>query len=302
MGPGAPLRATDWTVAPDRACRVASRRVRVTITTPLVVLTLLVSLFAGGVGALLGVGGGAFLVPFLVLIGVPFRVAVGTSLIMIIATSSAVATGNVGRGLINLRLGMALEVATAAGGLAGGLTAQMLSTSALQTIFAVVASTIGIIMLLRLGQHEPVFSEEADPGMLGARFRDEVHGGVRTYRVHRIPAAVAASLVAGNISGLLGIGGGIVKVPVLVTWCGVPMRAAAATSSFMLGVTASSSAVIYYAHGEVVPALAAAAVLGVQVGTRAGLLVGGRVNAKWLRLLMVAMLFVFAALMFVRAR
>jgi len=121
----------------------------VSVTIVLVVLTLLVSVLAGGVGALLGVGGGAFLVPFLVLAGVPFRVAVGTSLIMIIATSSAVATGNVGRGLINLRLGMALEVATAAGGLAGGLTAQLLSTSTLQTLFAVVAATtVAVLDLL----------------------------------------------------------------------------------------------------------------------------------------------------------
>ncbi len=272
------------------------------VTIVLVILTLLVSVLAGGVGALLGVGGGAFLVPFLVLVGVPFRVAVGTSLIMIIATSSAVATGNVGRGLINLRLGMALEVATALGGLAGGLTAQLLSTSTLQTLFAVVAATMGVIMLLRLGQHEAALSGAEDPGRLGGRFRDELHGRVQTYQVHRMPVALAASLVAGNISGLLGIGGGIVKVPVLVTWCGVPMRAAAATSSFMLGVTATSSALIYYAHGEVVPALAAAAVLGVQVGTRAGLSIGGRTDAKWLRLLMIVMLFVFAVLMFVRAR
>jgi uncharacterized protein len=292
-------RRTAWFARAEPA-RYHSGRLAVTI--PLVLLTLLVSAFAGSVGALLGVGGGAFLVPFLVLTGVPFRVAVGTSLVMIIATSTAVATGNTGRGLINFRLGMTLEVATAAGGLAGGLTAQMLSTSTLQTIFAVAASTIGVIMLLRLEQREPVLGEEADPGLLGARFHDEASGGVRTYRVRRVPAAVAASLVAGNISGLLGIGGGIVKVPVLTTWCGVPMRAAAATSSFMLGVTAVSSAVIYYAHGDVAPALAAAAVLGVQAGTPIGLRIGSRTDAKWLRLLMAAMLFVFAALMFVRAR
>ena len=272
------------------------------VTPTLVILTLVVSTFAGGVGALLGVGGGAFMVPFLVLVGVPFRVAVGTSLVMIIATSSAVATGNVGRGLINLRLGMLLEVATAAGGLAGGLTAQMLSTSTLQTVFAVVAVTIGVIMLLNLGKHEAVIDAAGDPGRVGGRFRDEASGRIQGYRVRRMPVALAASLVAGNVSGLLGIGGGIVKVPVLVTWCGVPMRAAAATSSFMLGVTATSSAVIYYAHGEVVPALAATAVLGVQVGTRFGLSIGARAEVRWLRLLMIALLFVFAGLMFVRAR
>ena len=108
------------------------------VTTSLISLTFLVSVFAGGTGAMLGVGGGSFLVPILVLAGLPFRVAVATSLIMIIATSSAVAVDSVGRGSINLRLGMLLEVATSIGGLAGGLTALVLSTSTLQFLFAAV--------------------------------------------------------------------------------------------------------------------------------------------------------------------
>ena len=81
-----------------------------------------------------------------------------------------------------------------------------------------------------------------------------------TYRVKRLPLALAASFVAGNVSSLLGIGGGIIKVPVLNAWCGIPLRAAAATSAFMIGVTATAGAIIYYGTGQLVPALAAAAV------------------------------------------
>src|SRR5919199_5474555 len=92
-----------------------------------------------------------------------------------------------------------------------------------------------------------------------------------TYRVKRVPVALVASFLAGNVSSLLGIGGGIVKVPVLNAWCGVPLRAAAATSAFMIGVTATAGAVIYYGHGQLMPALAAAAVLGVQLGSWAGM-------------------------------
>lgn len=267
------------------------------VTAPVVGLTLLVSVFAGGTGAMLGVGGGSFLVPILVLAGLPFRVAVATSLVMIIATSSAVAVDNVGRGAINLRLGMVLEVATTVGGLAGGLTALMLSTTTLQVLFAVVLLAIALMMILRLGTREATLDESADPGRLGGRFFDEAHGAIHTYRVHRMPLALGAALLAGNISGLLGIGGGMVKVPMLVTYCGVPIRAAAATSAFMLGVTAVSSVVIYYAHGDVVPALAAAAVLGAQIGTRAGLAVGTRASGTRLRLVMIAMLFILAGLM-----
>ncbi len=93
-----------------------------------------------------------------------------------------------------------------------------------------------------------------------------------TYRVKRLPAALAASFVAGNVSSLLGIGGGIIKVPVLNAWCGTPLRAAAATSAFMIGVTATAGAVIYYGHGQLIPVLAAAAVLGVQLGSSVGML------------------------------
>jgi uncharacterized membrane protein YfcA len=119
--------------------------------------------------------------------------------------------------------------------------------------------------------------------------------------VKRLPVALFASFIAGNVSSLLGIGGGIIKVPVLNAWCGVPLRAAGATSAFMIGVTATAGAVIYYGHGQLDPALAAAAVLGVQLGSWGGMQFGARASAKWLKLLMAAVLIVVSVLMFVRA-
>jgi hypothetical protein len=106
--------------------------------------------------------------------------------------------------------------------------------------------------------------------------------------------------VAGNVSSLLGIGGGIIKVPVLNAWCGVPLRAAAATSAFMIGVTATAGATIYYGHGQLEPALGAAAVLGVQLGSWSGLKFGAAASAKWLKILMAAVLFIVSAMMFLR--
>src|SRR5438874_887246 len=94
---------------------------------------------------------------------------------------------------------------------------------------------------------------------------------------------IIASFVAGNLSSLLGIGGGFIKVPVLNAWCGVPMRAAAATSAFMIGVTATSGAVIYYGQGQLQPALAAVAVLGVQIGSWSRMQFGAAASAKWLK-------------------
>jgi uncharacterized membrane protein YfcA len=272
------------------------------VVTALLALTIFAAgIIAGSLGALLGLGGGVFLVPFLNLVlGFPFTSAAAISLTTVIATSSTVSAGRAGKQLINMKLGMLLEVATAAGSFLGGVTAQFVSQSALQRLFGVVAVLVALIMLSRLRRRNVILDPAADPGVLGGRYHEAESGCTVTYRVKRLPLAVAASFVAGNVSSLLGIGGGIIKVPVLNAWCGVPLRAAAATSAFMIGVTATAGATIYYGHGQLQPALAAAACLGVQVGSWGGMKFGAAASAKWLKILMAAVLFIVSAMMFLR--
>jgi uncharacterized membrane protein YfcA len=211
-----------------------------------------------------------------------------------------VSAARAGRSLINLRFGMLLEVATAAGGLAGGLTAQLLAASTLQRLFGVASFAVGGITLLRM--RRPAEAPEAvEPGVLGGRYLDEYLGHEVTYRPTHLPIALGASFVAGNVSTLLGLGGGFIKVPVLAAWCGVPLRAAAATSAFMIGVTATSGAVVYYGHGAIVPELAAAAVLGVEIGSAAGMRLSGRLDSRWLEALLAAVLVSVGSLMLWRA-
>ena len=272
------------------------------VTPTLVLIIFAAGAVAGGLGALLGIGGGVFLVPFLNLgLDLPIKAAAAISLTTVIATSSAVSAGRAGKQLINLRFGMLLEVATVGGSLLGGVTAQLLAQTTLQRLFGVVSAVISVIMLSRLQRRNVILDPAANPGVLGGQFYEEESGGTVTYRVKRVPVALAASFVAGNVSSLLGIGGGVIKVPALNAWCGVPLRAAAATSAFMIGVTAAGGAVIYYGHGLLVPPLAAAAVLGVQLGSWAGLRFGARAPASQLKLLMAVVLFVVSALMFARS-
>jgi uncharacterized membrane protein YfcA len=272
------------------------------VVTPALALVIFAAgVVAGGLGALLGIGGGVFLVPFLNLgLNFPFTVAAAISLTTVIATSSSVSAGRTGKQLINMRLGMVLEVATAGGSLLGGVTAQMLAQSTVQKVFSVVTAFVAVIMLTRLQRRNVILDPAIDPGVLGGRYHEDESGGIVAYRVKRLPVALLASFVAGNVSSLLGIGGGVIKVPVLNAWCGVPLRAAAATSAFMIGVTATAGAVIYYGTGQLVPALAAAAVLGVQLGSWGGIRFGQRASAKWLKLLMAAVLLIVSAVMFVR--
>jgi uncharacterized membrane protein YfcA len=257
---------------------------------------------AGGVGALLGIGGGVFLVPLLnVALGLPLRNAAAISLATVIATSSSVSAGRSGDQLINLRLGMVLEVATVAGSLLGGLTAHLFSETTLQRLFAIVTTIAALAVLARVNRRNVLRDASIDPGQLGGRYHEEESGGVVTYRVRRLPVGLLASFVAGNVSSLLGIGGGVLKVPALNAWCGIPVRAAAATSAFMIGVTATGGAIIYLGRGDLPPLAAAPAVLGVQLGSWVGLRLAHRLPAKWLKILLVAVLLGVAALMFFRS-
>jgi len=271
------------------------------VTAVIALFIFLAGTLAGALGALLGLGGGVFLVPFLNLVlGFPFTVAAAISLTTVIATSSSVSAARAGKQLINMKLGMLLEVATAGGSFLGGITAQFLSQSLLQKLFGSVAVIVAIIMLTRLKRRNVILDPAADPGVLGGRYHEDESGGVVTYRVKRLPVAIGASFVAGNVSSLLGIGGGIIKVPILNAWCGIPLRAAAATSAFMIGVTATAGATIYYGQGQLEPALAAAAVLGVQLGSWGGMRFGAAASAKWLKVLMAVVLFIVSAMMFAR--
>jgi uncharacterized membrane protein YfcA len=260
-------------------------------------LLILTGACTGLVGALLGLGGGVFLVPILTLVlGVPIRAAIAASLISVIATASASATVNLNRGLVNMRLGLVLEVATSVGGLAGGITAAHLTHRQLFVTFAVTLAVMGILMAVRSGRRNVIpASSDVEPGPLGGRLRE----GETTYvyRVKRLGVGLVASLVAGAISGLLGLGGGIVKVPFLNTFCGIPIRVAAGTSTFMIGVTAAASAFIYFSRGDVALPLTAAVCIGALPASLLGAHLSDRVRARSLKILMAVVLLVVGARM-----
>jgi len=273
------------------------------VTPSLALIIFIAGIIAGGLGSLLGVAGGVFLVPFLNLgLNLSFPVAAAISLATVIATSSSVSAARSREQVINLRLGMLLEVATAGGSLLGGITAQLVAPAFLQRLFGATMMAIALTILTRLNRRNVILDPTVSTGVLGGRFVEEESGGEVQYRVKRLPLALVASFIAGNVSSLLGIGGGVIKVPVLNAWCGIPLRVAAATSAFMIGVTATPGAIIYYGRGQLVPALAAAAVLGVQLGSWRALEVAAKVPAKWLKLLLAVVLIIVAILMFVRPR
>jgi uncharacterized membrane protein YfcA len=268
-------------------------------------------LLIGGVGAglfgsLLGLGGGVLIVPLLTLgAGLPIRDAVGVSLVCVIVTSGASASVFLRRRVANLRLGMVLELATAAGALIGGFVAFLLDERMLAFLFAILLGYVALTML-RAGR------AAAGAGRSGAGAGSPATASVWEpppadrlsgpgYRVRRLWVGTASGLGAGVVSALLGIGGGVVMVPAMHLAMGVPLRVATATSNLMIGVTATASAIIYLLRGGIDAYVAGPTAIGVFVGAAAGSRVAGRIDLGVLRLLFVVVQAYVAVQMLIRA-
>ncbi len=261
-------------------------------------LVFAMALAVGFLGSLLGIGGGVLIIPLLTLLfGVPIKTAIGASIISVIATSSAAGAVYVGHGMTHTRLGMLLEIATTVGALAGGITAVLVNPRFLFGLFGLVLLYV-VYSMRQLPQDEP---HNSPTGLLDTTFVDPLSGHTITYGVQRLPAGLAASFVAGNISGLLGIGGGIIKVPIMSIVMGMPLKAAIATSNFMIGVTAATSAVIYYGRGYIDPRIAVPTALGVLLGAQLGPRLGGKARSHTLKLIFQGLLLFFAAQMLWKA-
>ncbi len=246
-------------------------------------LLILVSFAAGALGTLLGLGGGLFMVPALVLLfGVEIHIAIAASLVSVIATSCGAASTFVEEGLTNLRIGMFLEIATAVGGLVGAIVSVTILAAHGEIL---ILAFVPVVLLAALAMYLTRRTDtrpDLPPDRLSARFRlSGSYYDVRTqkdvdYHVTRSGTGLALAGVSGAASGLLGVGGGVFNVPAMNALMNLPMRAASATSTFMIGVTASAGALIYLFAGDVYLGIAAP----VSLGTLAGSLLASRHQFK----------------------
>jgi uncharacterized membrane protein YfcA len=258
-------------------------------------LVLLISVAAGVLGSLLGLGGGIIVIPALTLLfGIDIRYAIGASIVSVIATSSGAAATYVRDGLTNLRVAMVLELATTSGALTGAYLAGLLSGRWLFIIFGVVLAYSSIMMIRKL--KEPEFQNSQKPApwadylRLHSSYFDKLAGREIFYRVTSTRIGLGLMYVAGAISGLLGIGSGSLKVPAMDLAMHMPIKVSTATSNFMIGVTAAASAGVYYMRGEIDPFIAAPVAVGVLLGALGGSYLLPKLRSSTIRLVFVVVL------------
>jgi uncharacterized protein len=267
-----------------------------------VLLLFLVGLVGGTFGSMVGLGGGVFIIPALTLfLGVPIHSAISASLIAVVATSTTAAAAYVREDLSNMRLGMTLETMTVAGALVGGFVGATLSKGVLSAVFGGVMIAVSFYLVFGKRAVQAPIAHDEDLGLLGHSYYDRSLQTVVSYRVRRLPVGMTVSGVAGAVSGLLGVGGGFLKVPVMVLAMGMPVRAAVSTSSFMIGVTACASAVVFFARGLVDPTVAVPVVFGVTLGAFVGSKLTIRVRSSVLTVLLAIVLFALSVQMILSA-
>lgn len=235
---------------------------------------------AGAAGAVLGLGGGILLVPILTMLyGVNIHYAMGASIVSVIATSSGAAAAYLDTGLGNLRIGLFLVLATVSGALAGAFLTGVVPVRALEIVLGLALAYSAFATLRQLHAELPD-EPSSDPlamrfALEGAYYDAALDREVK-YRAARVPQGLAAMAGAGILSGLLGIGSGAFKVLAMDSFMRLPMKVSTATSNFMVGITASASAAVYFARGDIHPLLAAP----VAAGVLAGAYLGTRVMAR----------------------
>ncbi len=253
------------------------------------------SFSAGLLGSLTGLGGGIIVVPLLtILFGVDIHYAAGASLISVIATSSGAASAYVKEGYSSIRIGMFLEIATTIGAIIGASIAGIIPAKVIYIIFAIVLIYSAINSFISKKNLEINSTVDKYSKLFRLNGNYPTSNGLKEYSVQKVPLGFGLSSFAGIISGLLGIGGGVIKVLVMDRIMKIPFKVSATTSNFMIGVTAAASAGIYLKNGYINAAIVMPVMLGVLSGAFTGAKILHLTSSKILRIIFTIIMVIMA--------
>lgn len=247
-------------------------------------ILLLAAYSAGLLGSLTGLGGGVVVIPVLTLgFGVDFHYAIGAALVASIATSSGSGSAYVKEGITNVRLGMFLEIATTIGAVVGAIIAVWLNNSTIAIIYGCVLILTAAMQQRRKSDHDGVVGSDLARRLKLFGTWPQRDGSMKAYQLRGVGGGFSVMLLAGMLSGILGIGSGVLKVIAMDGIMKVPFKVSTTTSNFMMGVTACASAVVYIQRGNIVPGIACPVLIGVLFGALTGARLLKKLDVRLLR-------------------
>ena len=280
----------------------------------------LAGIFAGFVGSIVGIGGGILIVPLLsIVLKIPIKLAIGTSMISVLGTSISASRQFFKKNITNIPLGLTLEIPTTIGSIMGSLIIAYLKNKVVFIIFGIFIIFSGIFTYLKnristskassKNNKTLLLRNSLDDNSNNKKFRlnydseyfEESTNKRIKYRVKNIHYGSIASIFAGLFSGLLGIGGGIIKVPAMNILMNVPIKVATATSNYMIGITAVVSSIIYFYNGYINPVITIPVVIGVLAGGTIGSFIAGKLKNKNIVLFIFIIFIIIGIIMLLRA-
>ncbi len=237
-------------------------------------LLIIIAIAAGLIGSTFGVGGGIILVPLLILMfNIPIKVAAGISIVSIIATSLMSSSVYLKNGIANLKLGVILQAAMGTGSVIGALISVYAPEEFITLVFSIMLFYASYMMVRNTKTANKELNSSigfaARLGLDGV-FIDRSENRKVTYGVRNVGWGFFTSIFGGIVAGMLGVGGGLINVPVISMLMGAPIKVAIATSQFIIGITAVSGSIIYITRGFVDPIIAAPVILGIVIGAFIG--------------------------------
>jgi uncharacterized membrane protein YfcA len=267
---------------------------------------------AGFLGSMLGIGGGFLIVPIMTLaLGIPIQYAIGSSLVSIVINACTATGVYISKHMTNLKLGLLLACTLVPGAVAGAFLGAKLSSTVLTIIFGVLMLYVAYSMIPKKPRKLTEEQIEAQKLVLekshdrhawldDSYFDPSVNEEI-SYQVHRPVTGMVTGFFGGMISSMLGVGGGIINVPVMNQLMKIPVKATIATSSLLLCFTTMTGSLIYAYNGYVLPYLIAPLCISVFIGARLGATIAHRVHGKILTMVFAVFLILTAGLMILRA-
>jgi uncharacterized membrane protein YfcA len=256
-------------------------------------------------GALGGLGGAVILVPLLVLTGTPAREAAPLGLLSVASGSMAAGPRQLAELTVHHRLGVTSETAASVGAVTGALLSGAVGEALLTRMLAAVAVAAAVASLRGRDEAHAIAPEEGDGdlgeqrGTLSGTFRAD--GAVRRYHARNLPGALAVMSLAGLVAGIAGAGGGFIKTPATSEIMRVPVKVAAATTTFTIGITSAAALLVFAAHGRINLEHAGPVIAGSLLGGQLGARLQSKLDPAVVRRSLAIVLFVVAAILFVEA-
>lgn len=266
-------------------------------------LVFLISIAAGFVGAMSGMGGGIILIPALTFLGMDIKHSIAVSIISVIATSSGSASAYVRDKITNLKIGMFLEMFTIVGAIVGAAITLATGQRYLYFLFGIVllASWVALLIQRRLKEKPETQQDRFSQWLeLSGSYYDQAAHETISYKAVRSYFGALLMFGAGLVAGLLGIGAGALKVLIHDLVMGLPPKVSTTTSNLIIGVTALAGASVYLAAGLVDTGLIAPVILGVVAGAFLGTRVLVKVTNQAVRNIFLVVLIVLGLEMLLR--